>query len=391
MAEYNYVRKSIVYEGKRYYVRGKTEREALKKLATLEAELHAGTRTLNSKTTVKRWSKEWLDVYVSTRDITKKSVRMYKEKLDNHILPAIGAMRLIDVRDTHLRRLLNDCAAKHSWSTVQKVRIILKAMFRQARVSRLITYDPAEVLELPKATKGKRRSITDYEREHILAVAETHHAGLYVLMILYCGIRPNEAAALQWKDIYYKKDEQRYYMRIDKALESGDSSSIKAPKTAAGVRDIPIPNILWEQMEPRKGQPFEYVLLQPRGKKRHTESSLHSAWQNFKRHLDIHMGAEVYRNQIIKHGWELHPLLESEDQWKSLVPYCLRHTYGTDMQRAFVPINVTKYLMGHSDISVTANTYTDTTPDVVAAAAVAQNTYLSQQKEKKPGIASAAS
>lgn len=390
MAEYNYVRKSIVYEGKRYYVRGKTEREALKKLATLEAELKAGTRTLNAKTTVKRWSKEWMEVYVSTRDATKKSVRMYKEKLDNYILPAIGSMRLIDVRDTHLRRLLNDCATEHSWSTVQKVRIVIRAMFRQARVSRLITYDPAEVLELPKAPKGKRRSITDYEREHILAVAETHHAGLYVLMILYCGIRPNEAAALQWKDIYYKKDEQRHYMRIDKALESGDSSTIKEPKTDAGFRDIPIPDELWAKMEPVKGEPFVYVLLQPRGKKRHTESSLYSAWHNFKRHLDIHMGANVYRNQIIKHSWELHPLLESEELWKTLVPYCLRHTYCTDLQRAGVPINVAKYLMGHSDISVTANIYTDTTPDVVTEASEAQNIFLSQQKAKKADAAKAA-
>lgn len=391
MAEYNYVRKSVVYEGKRYYVRGKTEREALKKLATLEAELKAGTRTLNSKTTVRRWSKEWLEVYVVTRDITKKSARMYQEKLDNHILPAIGAMRLVDVRDTHLRRLLNDCAKTLSWSTVQKIRIIIRAMFRQARVSRLISYDPAETLALPKAIKGKRRSITEYEREHILAVAETHRAGLYVLMILYCGIRPNEAAALQWKDIYFNSDEQRYYMRIDKALESGDSKTIKDPKTDAGFRDIPIPDALWARLEPVKGEPFAYVLLQPRGKKRHTESSLHCAWHNFKRHLDIHMGAEVYRNQIIKHGWELHPLLESEEQWETLVPYCLRHTYCTDLQRAGVPINVAKYLMGHSDISVTANIYTATTPDVVSAASEAQNSFLAQQKAKKAAATRAAS
>ena len=103
------------------------------------------------------------------------------------------------------------------------------------------------------------------------------------------------------------------------------------------------------------------------------------------------MGAEVYRNQIIKHGWELHPLLESEEQWETLVPYCLRHTYCTDLQRAGVPINGAKYLMGHSDISVTANIYTDTTPDVVSAASEAQNAFLSQQKAKKAAAARAAS
>ena len=44
-----------------------------------------------------------------------------------------------------------------------------------------------------------------------------------------------------------------------------------------------------------------------------------------------------------------------------LVLYCLRHTYGTDLQRAGVPINIAKAIMGHSDISATANVYTDAT------------------------------
>ena len=47
----------------------------------------------------------------------------------------------------------------------------------------------------------------------------------------------------------------------------------------------------------------------------------------FKRELEIHMGAEVYRNQIIQS-------VVAPD----LVPYCLRHTYCTDLQRAGVPL-----------------------------------------------------
>ncbi|MDD2217639.1 MAG: tyrosine-type recombinase/integrase [Eubacteriales bacterium] len=43
------------------------------------------------------------------------------------------------------------------------------------------------------------------------------------------------------------------------------------------------------------------------------------------------------------------------------MPYCLRHTYCTDLQDAGVPINVAKELMGHSDISVTAKIYTHRT------------------------------
>lgn len=59
------------------------------------------------------------------------------------------------------------------------------------------------------------------------------------------------------------------------------------------------------------------------------------------------MGATVYRNQIIRS-------VVADD----LTPYCLRHTFCTDLQKAGVPINVAKELMGHADISTTANIYT---------------------------------
>lgn len=59
------------------------------------------------------------------------------------------------------------------------------------------------------------------------------------------------------------------------------------------------------------------------------------------------MGAKVQDGVITKHA--LAP---------DLTPYCLRHTFCTDLQRAGVPINVAKELMGHANISVTANIYT---------------------------------
>jgi site-specific recombinase XerD len=76
------------------------------------------------------------------------------------------------------------------------------------------------------------------------------------------------------------------------------------------------------------------------------------------------MGATVYRNEII--------VSKVADD---LVPYCLRHTYGTDLQDAGVPINVAKYLMGHSDITVTANIYTHTTLDALTETSKKINEY----------------
>lgn len=370
MGKYEYVVKTKQVDGVRYKAYGKTEREALRKLDSIIFEVRQNGQKLDGNTTVRKWAKEWLEVYIDVREITAKSAAMYHEKLDNYILPAIGSMKLKDVRDTHLKRVLN--GANSSKSTAQKVKITMQAMFKQARKSRLIAYDPAEDLELPKAPTKKRHPITEYERKNILEVAEWHRAGLYVLLVMCCGLRNGEIIALQWKDIDLKAG----VIHVTKDLESGSSTTnIKKPKSDSGIRDVGIPEILRSRLVKPKNGDFQYVLLQPKGKKRHTEGSLRCLWNNFKRELDIHMGAELYRNQIVKHCYEINPLLESEENWKDLVPYSLRHTYGTDQQRAGVPLNVTKYTMGHSDVSVTSKYYIATTPDVVDGATKALDEY----------------
>ena len=377
MGKYKYVVKTKQVDGVRYKAYGRTEREALRKLDDILFEVRQNGQKLDGNTTVRKWAKEWLEVYIDTRDITKKSGAMYHEKLDNYILPAIGSMKLKDVRDTHLKRILN--GANSSKSTAQKVKITMQAMFKQARKSRLIPYDPAEDLELPKAPTKKRHPVTDYARKNILEVAQWHRAGLYVLLVMCCGLRNGEVIALQWKDIDLKNG----IIHVTKALESGSTTNIKEPKTASGTRDVGIPDMLRARLVKPKGGDFQYVLLQPKGKKRHTAGSLRCLWLNFKRELDIHMGAEVYRNQIVKHCYEVSPLLESEENWNDLVPYSLRHTYGTDQQRAKVPLNATKYLMGHSDVSVTSKYYIDTTPDVVDDATKALDEFYEKLRKKE--------
>ena len=114
---------------------------------------------------------------------------------------------------------------------------------------------------------------------------------------------------------------------------------------SAGIRDIPIHSQLRPRLLEARGKPFSPVFPTGRGG-RQNENSLRRMWTGFKRELDIYLGAEVYRNQIIRS-------VVAPD----LTPYCLRHTFCTDLQRAGVPLNVAKELMGHSDISTTANIY----------------------------------
>ena len=249
----------------------------------------------------------------------------------------------------HLQRILNDQAGR-SASHVKKLRMVMQEMFKRARQSRLIVYDPAELLERPNVKQGVRRSITETERTAILEVAEHHPAGLWVLTLLYTGMRPGETAALTWADVDFRNNE----IHVHAAKESG-SAAIKGPKTAAGVRDIPIHSALLSRLLTAKGEPFSPVFQKKDGT-RMDNATLHRRWKSFIRELDIHMGAKVYRNKIIES-------VVSPD----LTPYCLWHTFCTDLQKAGVALNVAKELMGHSDISVTANIYTHKDNDVLHA------------------------
>ena len=325
----NYIRKTARWNGKKYEATGKTELEAMTKLAEKLAAAKRGEDLVSGSMTVSAWYKQWIDLYKKPKGLTEKSLKMYDEKFNGYIRPAIGHMKLKDVKDVHLQRILNSQAGR-SASHVKKIRMVLQEMFKRARQSRLIPYDPAELLGLPTVKQGRRRSITEEERAAILAVAARHRAGLWVLTLLYTGMRPGETAALTWSDVDFDHNE----IHVHAAKESG-SRAIKGPKTASGVRDIPIHAALLPRLLAAKGKPFSLVFPTKAGTVQN-ESSMRRMWNSFISGVEEKLGRPA----------------------EGLTPYCLRHTFCTDLQRAGVPINVAKELMGHADIQTTANIYT---------------------------------
>lgn len=340
MEKYTYIRKTVTWKNRRYEVRGKTEQEACNKLAELITSLNRSDFAAGGDLTVDQWFVQWRDTYKAPAGLTPKSLGLYDEKYYGYVSPAVGALALQEVRDLHLQTILNTQAGR-SYSHVSKLRMVMQELFRQARRSRLLLFDPAEGLQLPESRRGARRALTKEERRHILALAATHPAGLWVLTVLYTGMRPGETAALFWKDVDFPRNEIHVY----KAVESG-TRTIKAPKTPAGVRDIPMRQELRQRLLEVQGDPEAPVFPAVGGGIRGA-SSLRRLWESFAHDLDLRLGAKVQEGKIVRHA--LAP---------DLTPYCLRHTFCTDLQRAGVPINVAKELMGHANISVTANIYT---------------------------------
>lgn len=352
------------FEGKKYFCRSsKSQREADKKAILKKTELEAGSQLIGGNITLKDYAEKWLETY-KLNTVSNAVYKAYRSRINNYIVPACGNLPVKKIRPTNLQKILNQQTGK-SKDHCTKLRHTIQQIFEQARRDKIINDNPAEALTLPKAENGTHRSITDEERRATLEVAETHSFGPFIKVLLYCGLRPQEAAALRWEDI----DQINHRLNVQRAVKA--DGSIGGTKSAAGVRMVPIPAPLWEELRQAIPDKLDtYIFLDSRGE-RLSKTAIRRRWLSFRHDLDIALGAELEHdadgNPILRYGCPtiLHSVVADD-----LTLYCYRHTYCTDLEAAGVSINVAKYLMGHSSIELTAKIYSHMREDILENAAL---------------------
>lgn len=344
---------TFTHQGKRIYVRSSvSQRDAEKKAAKKQAEMESNLNIIHENMTVSEYADIWLETYKG-KSISANAYSDYKGRLKNYILPEIGLLYMKQVKLTHLQGVMNDCSGK-SKSFCCKMRYTMQGMFKSAVDDGVISKNPSEKITLPKATDGTHRSITPAERKVILTAAETHRLGTMVRTLLYCGLRPQEAIALQWRDV----DQINQRIRVGNALKR--DGFVGETKSVSGVRSIPIPACI-QDVFASPGELTDFVFLSPTGK-RYCASGLRKQWKSFLQAVDVLLGASYV-------NWYGGIKITESVLAPDLTMYCLRHTYCTDLEAAGVPINVARYLMGHSSIDLTARIYTHARDDIIERAA----------------------
>lgn len=341
-SRYKY-RQTFIYEGRTYDFSANSKKELAEKIARKRIELEEGSKRLKpSQLNVRKWASECFEKYKG--GLAPITYQSQWERCNKWILSSIGSMRVKDVKPLHCQKILNDMEGKAT-DTVRKVSQLMKWIFERAIQNDIIKDNPAKYVTLPKTKRAtKRRAITNQERRYLLEVANKDNRFVFFLVMLYCGLRPSEVAGLKGKDI--------------KKVSGENMLHVEGTKSKSAVRDVPIPDYLMKRL-PVKPK-FEYLFTNKRGDKLSKESRA-KLWGACKRAMNIEMGCKVYRNEIIP------PYRVAED----LVPYCLRHTYCTDLQKKKIDIRTAQYLMGHSDIKITANIYTHTDEETLLQVAKA--------------------
>lgn len=293
---------------------------------------------IESPKTVSQWLEGWVDTYESS--VSRKTQKRYELAI-SRFADWSGDQRLDRITQRDIQMYINTMS-KYSEETVKKTVQVLFRFFRTASWAGVIIKNPVFDIRLPKCRSAvHRRRITDGERKMILEVASRHPLGLYIKIMLYCGLRTMEVAALDGRHI----DLSKRVIHVRQAVKS--DGTIGAPKSTAGNRDVQIPDVLLADLQDLDLKPYEPAVVHQgvHGPTRYTQNTVKREWADFKSALK-----------------KLGPVAPD------LVLYDLRHTYCTDLEAAGVPINIARDLMGHSNIAITSRIYTHRSNESLAKA-----------------------
>lgn len=322
----NMIKRSFSYEGRRYWIYGANEEELIRKKLEKIREIQSNRITIDKSITVKKWANLWIKNY-KERTVTDRTLKDITSVVNNVIVAGLGNTPLYKVKPIHLQGILNNLD-EYSKSYVIKCKNYMEGIFTAAVDNELIERNPAEHLTMPNVKDGTRRALTEDERTAFLSACEDcGTAGLWGLILYYCGLRPSEATRIKGEDVDYN----RRFIHV------------RGTKTENADRYVPIPDKLRLPVVEKD----EYILTGKNGAM--TKNARRRAWQKIVRRMNIEMGCEVN-----KKGRVIPPYKVADD----LVPYCLRHNYATMLQEAGVDIGVASNLLGHANTATTSRIYT---------------------------------
>ncbi|MDR3253898.1 MAG: site-specific integrase [Endomicrobium sp.] len=344
----NLYRKFIYLNGSKIAVTAKSEKELNKKIIVKKVAIEKGELILNKNTTVEFWAKKWLEIYKKPK-VQQSTYINICGIVKNYIIPEFGHLKLSTVKRTDIQLLLNKNSDK-SFSFLTKLRIYINEMFENAERDELIRSNPAKYVEMPDAKKGKTRVLTDEEYNAALEICQTHKAGLWIMIMLKCGLRKGETIPLMWSDV----DWENKILSVNKAVQFVKGKAIinNSTKTESGMRVVGIPDSVIKLMKP--ANPTDLIFTGTETGTILNNRQILRLWNSFKRTLDIKLGAKTYRNKVI------------ESKISGLRIHCLRHTCITRLILDGAEPKQVQIFSGHKDIATTLNIYTHIAPERVA-------------------------
>jgi len=265
---------------------------------------------------------------------------------------------LLKLKTIDLQDIINDLSVKNPNTKKPASRQLLKItkntlnqIFRMAIENRVLDYNPANAVKIPKdAPKTNRRSLSETEREWI-HTTDNKCGRRAAMIMMYAGLRRGELIPLMWNDI----DLDARTINVNKSVEkvNGKFEIKYGAKTDAGVRIVDIPKKLVEFLKTESRDSI-YVCVSS-SKKFYTDSSWSSMWNSYLIDMNLAHGdfSEFEKQPKSKFDPAGVPFVIPK-----ITPHWLRHTFATMLYLAGVDVLTAKEQLGHADIKTVLDIYT---------------------------------
>jgi integrase len=183
---------------RRKTIRSKSKKVVLDKLAELRAELKLRGDLPSAETTVEAWFAYWLDNIVA-ETVRPTTAMNYRNISKNHVLPAIGKIKLAAVKPEHIRRVTDRMADELGLlpSSVLKTHRVMGAAFKSAVRENRIGRSPMEHMLAPRKPLPKLDVLTLDETIQVLEHVSHLPNGARWAVSLLTGARRGEVLGLQ--------------------------------------------------------------------------------------------------------------------------------------------------------------------------------------------------
>ena len=345
---------------------GKTQKEVREKMQEAAAAVQNGTYFEPSKMTVGEWLDLWLAEYCGDKKyLTQKH---YKAQVEQHIKPALGAVKLGKLTAPQIQKFYNTLGktgrtvkkkdkktgkitVTHEPLATKSIRNIHGIFTKALHVAVNVGYlqiNPADRVTLPRVEKKEIHPLTDAEVSAFYAEAQKDEYRYLLQILPFTGLRESEAIGLTWDCI----DFDAQTITIKQQL-------VKKPKADGGVGLAETKNSKIRVIKPA---PTVMQLLKQRERQqmgqRLKAGELWEGWQNEKERKTALVfttltGSYLSPQTVYIHCKKLFDRIGAEDH----TVHDLRHSYAVLSLQNGDNVKTVQGNLGHATASFTLDVY----------------------------------